>query len=140
MRCPAGRGVGFSPDIEGMPQLKIDGFGSFEVGEGQRLVNAIEAAGVDIGHRCGGKARCTTCRIKISSGEPDVMTRAEYEKLKERELLGSVRLSCQIVVAGPMELRPLMRVSEMGWSDPGPPPAVVVEPAAEWLPKDELMR
>ena len=121
-----------------MPVLKIEGFGSFDAEEDQRLVLAIEAAGVDIGHRCGGKARCTTCRVRFIEGEPDVMTRAEYEKLKERDLLGEVRLSCQIVADRPMAVEPLMRVSEMGWSDPGPPPNPTVEPEARWFPREEL--
>ena len=121
-----------------MPELTIEGFGTHDVPDGQRLVRAIEAAGVDIGHRCGGKARCTTCRVTFVEGEPDVMTPAEYEKLKERELLGEVRLSCQIVVDRPMTLRALMRVEDMGWDDPGPEPAVEVEPEAEWVPKAEL--
>ena len=122
-----------------MPQLTIEGYGEHEVKKGRRLVNAIEEAGVDIGHRCGGKARCTTCRVEFVEGEPDVMTRAEYEKLKERELLGEIRLSCQIVVDGPMTVRPLMRVEDMGWDDPGPETTAMVEPAAEWIPKNDLM-
>ena len=121
-----------------MPQLHIEGHGTFEVAEGRRLVKAIEACGVDIGHRCGGKARCTTCRVRFVAGEPETMTRAEHAKLQERELLGEVRLSCQIVARGPMHVEVLMRVSEQGWSDPGPEPSDAVEPEAEWLPKADL--
>ena len=121
-----------------MPVLKIDGVGSFDVEEGQRLVNAITACGVDIGHRCGGKARCTTCRVAFLEGEPEVMTKAEHDKLAERELLGEVRLSCQIVLDRPMAVRPLMRAAEMGWSDPGPDPAVTVEPEAAWHDREAL--
>lgn len=121
-----------------MPILKIEGSGSCDADEGQRLVLAIENCGVDIGHRCGGKARCTTCRVRFREGEPEVMTRAEYEKLKEKKLLGEVRLSCQIVVDRPMAVEPLMTVSEMGWDDPGPAPAVTVEPEAQWHAKEEL--
>lgn len=122
-----------------MPTLTIEGIGTFEVEEGTRLVRAIEGAGVAIGHRCGGKARCTTCRVEFLEGEPETMTRAEHAKLKERELLGEARLSCQIVVEGAMRVRPLMLVEEMGWSDPGPEPAPVVEPSPERVPA-ELLR
>ena len=121
-----------------MPILKIEGFGSFDVEEGQRLVRAIEACGVDIGHRCGGQARCTTCRVRFLDGEPGVMTKAEYEKLEQQKLLGEVRLSCQIVADRSMAVEPLMRVSEMGWDDPGPDPEPEVEPEAEWFAKEEL--
>ena len=123
-----------------MPVLKIKGVGSFEVDQGQRLVRAVEACGVDIGHRCGGKARCTTCRVHFTDGEPDVMTRPEYEKLKERDLLGEVRLSCQVAVDRDMGVEVLMRVQDMGWDDPGPEPAAGVEPEAEWYPIEELRR
>ena len=72
-----------------MPKLEIVGESTVEVEAGTRLVNAIEAAGVDIGHRCGGNAACTTCRVEIESGEPARMTRAEKEKLEEKELLAT---------------------------------------------------
>ena len=46
-----------------MPKLEVEGVGTFEVPENKRLVLAIEEdAGVDILHRCGSYARCTTLR------------------------------------------------------------------------------
>ncbi len=122
-----------------MPTLNIEGHGACDVPQGKRLVLAIEGCGVDIGHRCGGYARCTTCRVRFAEGEPETMTRAEYDKLKHRDLLGEVRLSCQIVVADGMTVAPLMRVAEMGWSDPGPPPEPTVTPEAAWFPKATLV-
>lgn len=121
-----------------MPDLTIENVGSFDIPDGRRLVLAIESCGVDIGHRCGGNARCTTCRVRFLDGEPETMTRAEYDKLKDRDLLGAARLSCQIVVDRPMTVEPLMRVSEMGWDDPGPEPDPAVQPEAAWYPKSEL--
>lgn len=116
-----------------MPKITVSDYGTFEVAEGQRLVNALEENGIDIGHRCGGYARCTTCRVTIAEGEPGVITQAEHSKLVERKLLGEVRLACQIIVESDMSVEPLMRVSEMGWSDPGPPPEETVTPEPEWL-------
>lgn len=121
-----------------MPIIKIEGHGSHEAKEGQRLVKAIMEAGLDIGHRCGGQARCTTCRVRFIEGEPDVMTEAEYEKLKGQSQLEGLRLACQIVVDRPMAIEPLMLASEQGWDDAGPDPAVEVEPEAEWHTRDEL--
>lgn len=121
-----------------MPTITIDGFGSCEVDEGTRLVNAISDCSVDIGHRCGGHARCTTCRVEFLQGEPDTMTEAEYEKLQDKELLGEVRLSCQIVVEHDMSVRPLMRKETEGWDDTGPEPAEEVTPIDEWFSKAEL--
>jgi ferredoxin len=121
-----------------MPILKIEDVGSFDVAEGTRLVNAITEAGVDIGHRCGGHASCTTCRVRFVEGEPDVMTQAEYDKLSTIGKLDAFRLACQIVVDRPMAVEPLMRASEKGWDDAGPAPATVVEPEATWHPTEEL--
>lgn len=121
-----------------MPTVNIEGFKTIEVAEGKRLVKAIAESGVDIGHRCGGHARCTTCRVEFKEGEPDVMTEAEYERLKEADLFGKARLSCQIVVDRDMTVRPLMRQETEGWSDTGPEPADEVTPIDEWYPIDEL--
>ena len=52
-----------------MPTVTVDGEKSFEVEPGKKLVLAIEDAGIDIMHKCGGNARCTTCRVEILGGE-----------------------------------------------------------------------
>lgn len=122
-----------------MPTITIDGYGECEVEKGTRLVLAIEGCDVDIGHRCGGYARCTTCRVEFFDGEPETMTEAEYERLQDRDLLGDVRLSCQIVADRDMHVKPLMTVSEQGWSDPGPAPEETVTPEAVWYPKTQFM-
>src|SRR5205085_3994655 len=80
-----------------MPQLTVEGVGTFEVPAGKRLVLALEdEAGIDQLHACGGNARCTTCRVEFISGEPATMTEAERSVLTARGLTG-VRLSCQIL-------------------------------------------
>ncbi len=105
----------------------------------KRLVNAIEDMGVQIGHRCGGNARCTTCRVRFVSGEPSTMTRAEYNKLNERGLYGQFRLSCQIVCDHDMHVEPQMTLqNQEGWTDTGPRPDDVVRPEAEWFDRAEL--
>lgn len=112
-----------------MPVLTIDGV-SHDVPHGRRLVLAIADAGVNIGHRCGGKARCTTCRVEFVSGEPASMTDAEATRLEEKGLSGKVRLSCQIVVTHDMSVHPLVTLeSEPAWTDTGPRPSDDVEPA-----------
>jgi ferredoxin len=120
-----------------MPTLTIEGKGTFEVAAGTRLVNAITGAGVDIGHRCGGFARCTTCRVEFTAGEPARMTRAEQEKRAQVGLPQGVRLSCQILAAGEMTVRPLLLASEQGWPDPGPPPEATITPPPEWVEAGE---
>lgn len=112
-----------------MPSLTIDGV-VHDVPHGRRLVLAIADAGVDIGHRCGGQARCTTCRVEFEAGEPSEMTDAEASKLKEKGLYGSARLSCQIVVTHDMSVKPLVTLADQpNWQDTGPRPSEDVEPA-----------
>jgi ferredoxin len=122
-----------------MPKLTVDER-TGDVPQGQRLVLAIEEQGVNIGHRCGGKARCTTCRVAFRSGEPDTMTRAEYKRLKARELLGQYRLACQIVVDHDMSVHVPMTLESEGWTDTGPAPDPTVMPEARWYPREELER
>jgi ferredoxin len=121
-----------------MPRITVSGQ-SAEWPTEKRLVNAIEDMGVHIGHRCGGNARCTTCRVTFTSGEPDTMTIAEFHKLRERGLYGQYRLACQILCRHDMQAEPAMTLeNQEGWTDTGPRPDDAVQPAAEWFPRAEL--
>ncbi len=115
-----------------MPKLTVDGVGTFDVPEGQRLVLAIEAQGVDILHACGGNARCTTCRVEFIDGEPTRMTVAERDKLAERGLTG-VRLSCQIACDHDMTVRAISRLAGSGRADAGATPDPAIQPPPEWV-------
>ncbi len=114
-----------------MPTLTV-GDRSESFPHGTRLVLAIERLGIEIGHRCGGKARCTTCRVEFEEGEPQAMTVAEKEKLAEKGLAGEARLSCQIELTDDMTVRPVMTRASEGWPDTGPAPAEAIEPEPEW--------
>jgi ferredoxin len=117
-----------------MPKLTVEGAGTYDVPAGTRLVLAIENAGIDILHACGGNARCTTCRVEFVSGEPDAMTQAEKEKLAQKGLVG-VRLSCQITCDADMTVRATSRLEGSGRADAGGPPAPVIEPPPVWMTK-----
>lgn len=119
-----------------MPRLEVEGVGEFDVEDGKRLVLAIEQdAGVDILHRCGGNAKCTTCRVEYLEGEPDRMTQAELEVLQSRDLLGEARLSCQAVCDHDMTVRPLITVTSVEMDGPGSEPAPEITPEPEWIDK-----
>lgn len=115
-----------------MPTLTIEGSGSFDVAAGTRLVNAIEDAGVHILHRCGGHARCTTCRVEFLAGEPEAMTVAERDRLKGLKDKG-IRLSCQIRVDHDMTVRVLNTLESTGLDSAGNRPAEEITPEPEWL-------
>ena len=119
-----------------MPKLEVEGVGTFDAPEGKRLVLAIEEdARVDILHRCGSYAKCTTCRIEYLEGEPEKMTKAELEVLESRNLLGEVRLSCQALCDHDVKVRVLMTVTSSGLDGPGPHPESHITPEPEWVDK-----
>jgi ferredoxin len=116
-----------------MPQLTVEGYGTFEVATGKRLVLAIEQdAKVDILHACGGNARCTTCRVEFIEGEPTTQTAAEKERLAARGLTG-VRLSCQILCDHDMTVRAISRLEGSGRPDPGSTPQDAITPPPVWV-------
>ena len=116
-----------------MPKLTVEGYGTFDVAEGKRLVLAIEQdAKVDILHACGGNARCTTCRVQFIEGEPAAHTAAEVERLEARGLTG-VRLSCQILCDHDMTVRAISRLDGSGRPDPGGTPEPEITPSPVWV-------
>ena len=116
-----------------MPKLTVEGYGTFDVPDGKRLVLAIEEdANVDVMHACGGNARCTTCRVEFIEGEPSRRTAAEKAVLEARGLTG-VRLSCQVLCDQEMTVRAISRLEGTGRPDPGGTPAETITPTPEWL-------
>ena len=121
---------------QSMPKLTVEGYGTFEVPDGKRLVLAIERdAKVDILHACGGNARCTTCKVEFINGEPVKQTVAEHERLVARGLTG-VRLSCQILCEHDMTVRAISRLQGSGRPDPGGAPQESIMPSPEWIEHD----
>lgn len=120
-----------------MPNLTIQDVGTFEVPAGKRLIQAlVDEAGTDQLHACGGKSRCTTCRVQFVEGEPDKMTEAEAETLKVREVTGDgVRLSCQINCDHDMTIELISRLEGSGRADQGSPVADSIEPEPVWTTK-----
>ena len=120
-----------------MPVLTV-GDVSKSFPSGTRLVVALEELGIDVGHRCGGKGRCTTCRVEFTAGEPVKMTQAEANKLLDADLLGSTRLSCQILLEEDMTVNPIMTLQTEGWTDTGPAPSPGIEPEPIWTTLEEV--
>ncbi|MGE5608856.1 MAG: 2Fe-2S iron-sulfur cluster-binding protein [Bacillota bacterium] len=114
-----------------MPKLTVEGAGTFEVPQGKRLVLALEdEVGINQLHACGGKAKCTTCRVEFIAGEPRQMTQAEKQILTKKGLANQpdLRLSCQILCDHDMEVRANSRLEGSGRPDTGPRPAEQIEP------------
>ena len=108
-----------------MPKITAEtasGTKEFECGEGRKLVLCIEDNGIDILHRCGGNARCTTCRVEVISGEVGEMGDAERSILAIKDdMSANTRLSCQIRLASDVHVRVINQASVKGL-DPGTRP------------------
>src|SRR5437588_6540912 len=106
-----------------MPRIEAEtagGVREFEAGAGRKLVLAIEDAGIDILHRCGGNAKCTTCRVEVLAGDPGEMGDSERNRLAmETGLAENVRLSCQVRVHDSLKIKVVNQVSTRGL-DAGP--------------------
>ncbi|MEH7347100.1 2Fe-2S iron-sulfur cluster-binding protein [Bacillus sp. JJ1532] len=111
-----------------MPYITVIGQGTFEVEPGKKLVLALEDHGVNILHRCGGKAKCTTCRVEVLAGDFLEVTSNEKNAfvakgLNDDQLFDDcLRLSCQINVIKDITVRPIMTVENSGLAA-GPRPS-----------------
>ena len=61
-------------------------------------------------HICGGKARCSTCRIIIQHGLENILPRNELEQqlAEKKGMEDSIRLACQTRIKGPVTVRRLV--------------------------------
>ena len=99
-----------------------DGKVAFEAEEGRKLVLAIEDHGIDILHRCGGNARCTTCRVEVLAGDPGEIGEPEKAILATKtDLNDHTRLSCQVRVMDDLHVKVVNQASVKG-IDAGPRP------------------
>jgi 2Fe-2S ferredoxin len=71
---------------------------SAEVPRGSSILEAAEAAGVELPHNCGGVCACTTCHVWIEAGAATLSGISEREDDKVGEAMGyrpGSRLGCQ---------------------------------------------
>lgn len=80
------------------------------------ILNTLLREGIPIDHRCGGKAQCGTCRIRIIEGAERLSPirareAAKLEKFKEHQ---NLRLACQTYAAGDVTIEILSRSGSGG--------------------------
>ncbi len=71
---------------------------SADVARGTSILDAAEAAGVDLPHNCGGVCACTTCHVWIEAGLGSLSGIGEREDDRLNEAAGlapTSRLGCQ---------------------------------------------
>ncbi len=95
---------------------------AFEAEKGKKLVLCLEDNGVDILHRCGGNARCTTCRVEILSGDPGEIGEPEKAILATKtDLNDHTRLSCQVRLIDDLHVKVVRQASVEGMDAGGRP-------------------
>lgn len=95
---------------------------AFACDDGKKLVLCLEDNGVDILHRCGGNARCTTCRVEVLAGDPGEIGEPERLVLATKtDLNEHTRLSCQIRPIDDLHIKVVRQASVEG-IDAGPRP------------------
>ncbi len=101
-----------------MPRITAEaanGIVAFEVEKDRKLVLCLEDNGVDILHRCGGNAKCTTCRVEVLSGDPGEIGEPEKAVLATKTDLGDhTRLSCQVRVIDDLHVKVIRQASVEG--------------------------
>lgn len=82
-----------------MPKLTVQNLAQLQVkiAPGQTLLQALQAQGHDWMNACGGKGRCTTCRIIVLQGMQHFgpLTEAENRYRSRGRLQDNERLACQ---------------------------------------------
>lgn len=81
------------------------------VPEGTTLLRAAQGAGVEITATCGGRGRCTSCRVRLIQGVAPPPTLADEVQLGDAQVREGYRLACQwrleesvtVTVAPPVE-------------------------------------
>ncbi|HEY2738419.1 MAG TPA: protein kinase, partial [Thermoanaerobaculia bacterium] len=95
---------------------------------GMNLLEMAEREGIPLFHECGGRARCSTCRVRIVSGAANVQARTPVEaRLAARMGWGDeIRLGCQTRVSGDVAVQRLILDSQdfsLLWSESRQPAA-----------------
>ena len=83
---------------------------TLEVPVGRSILEAVRAAEIPHASICGGRGRCTTCRVRVGRGldtlpEPNGLERQALARIKADP---NVRLACQTKPAGDLSVSPLI--------------------------------
>ncbi len=97
-----------------MPRIcYVDG-PTVQAGKRESVLDVSIRHGIDHEHACGGKARCSTCRIEVleGAGHCPAPRLSERVVLAINRLRSPIRLACQLRPKGDITVRVLLRESE----------------------------
>ena len=83
----------------------LPGDRELQVAPGTSILRAAHAAGIDIAATCGGRGRCTSCRVKFVQGAVPPPTIMDELQLGNDLVREGYRLSCQCRVVEPVAVQ-----------------------------------
>ncbi|MBM4434975.1 MAG: DUF4445 domain-containing protein, partial [Chloroflexi bacterium] len=86
-----------------------------EVDPGTTILRAAHAHGIDIDAVCGGRGRCTSCRVKFVAGTVPPPTLGDRVQLGEDLVREGYRLACQCAVTEPITVETAPPLDERGF-------------------------
>jgi adenylate cyclase len=94
----------------GTIRIGYPGSQTIAVVPGTSVLEASRLAGIPHASICGGRGRCSTCRVQVRGppGSVPPPHEAEQRVLNRIRAIGSVRLACQLRPTGPVEVSPLL--------------------------------
>ena len=97
---------------------------SVRVPRGWSVLEASHSFGIPHLSVCGGRARCTTCRVRVEAGEANCPPPAieEQRALERIDAAGTLRLACQLRPTGDIAVEPVLQVERSGWQSAPPRP------------------
>ncbi|MTI09418.1 adenylate/guanylate cyclase domain-containing protein [Curvivirga aplysinae] len=96
--------------LKKQPRLKFPNGKSYRILDGATALETMRSNKIPLASVCGGRGRCTTCRIRVTEGVENLHEpqKVEKEALERIEAIPSVRLACQIRPTSDITVMPLM--------------------------------
>lgn len=89
---------------EGVATVVVNDRRRIEAARGERLLDALSAAGLALPASCGGKGTCGQCRVRVL-GDASPALPTDRSRLGPRELALGGRLACQLTLRGDLSIR-----------------------------------
>jgi len=88
---------------QGVSRICVNERRRVEAALGERLLDALGAAGIALPSACGGKGTCGQCRVRVLGVAPPARA-TERARLAPRDLAAGARLACQLTQRSDLEI------------------------------------
>jgi len=108
---------------QGVSRITYPGGRWIDIPRGLTVLDASQMLGVPHTSICGGKGRCSTCRIRVRAS-PEALPSPSAEEQRVLRRIGArsnVRLACQLRPRGPVDVSPLLPSPKAGRNRYRPP-------------------